>query len=282
MPWTADVPAKINLYLKVFDRRPDGFHGMQTVMLKVGFYDRLTLDVAEGDAIALRVSGAPELEGQDNLVVRAARAYLTAAGARRSVAFTLEKNIFMGAGLGGGSADAAHALRLLDQALGAVPRERLGEIAADLGSDVPVFLTDDALAFACGRGERVVPWGKLPPRWLVIAHPGFGVATKDAYAALARPMGADEGGTRTPGPPRSWDELAAAWPMHNDFQDPIEAKFPRIREMRRALLESGASASMMTGSGAAAFGWFKDEAAARQGGEGMRTQGYRAVAVQSL
>ena len=282
MLFQARVPAKINLYLRVFGRRADGFHAMETVMLKVGFYDELSIDVGEGDGFDLRILGAPDLETRGNLIERACLLYLAEARERRGIRVVLEKNIFMGAGLGGGSADAAFALRLMDRAMGAVDPSRLMQIAASLGSDVPFFMVDESLAFATGRGEAIRPLSALPPRPIVLVNPGVHVSTKEAYAGLNRsPMiGAPDGIDPAFSP--GWEGYFSKVPFENDFQSSLEARFPAIAQARQALGAAGASRSMMTGSGSCVFGIFEEEEAARAALAPLEKHGFRAVFARSL
>src|SRR6185437_11646318 len=175
------APAKINLFLHVGDRRPDGFHDLESLVVFVDAGDRLTFEPA--DALTLRIDGpfgTTLATDDDNLVLRAARALAKQSGA----AIALTKNLPVASGIGGGSADAAAALRGLAQLWKLeIARDDLLRVAATLGSDVPVCV-DSRTAWMEGRGEVVSPVTGLPPVWLVLANPGVAVPTGAVFKAL--------------------------------------------------------------------------------------------------
>jgi 4-diphosphocytidyl-2-C-methyl-D-erythritol kinase len=183
----AEAPAKINRELRVGPRRPDGFHEIRSRFCSVDFCDHL--EVEESDRLELSCSGIPVPCGDTNLVARAARALAERRGIAPRARIRLEKRVPVGAGLGGGSADAAVALLLLSKLWGLCLRpEELSEIAARLGSDVPFFLSGGE-ADVAGRGERVTPLGDSPPRELLLWIPPFSISTAEVYAAFDRLMG---------------------------------------------------------------------------------------------
>lgn len=271
-PLTLAAPAKINLSLRVLGRRPDGYHELDSEFHTVGLADAVCLEGTEGAAapegVALTCSD-PALEGPDNLAARAARALLEdlaatnhpAAG--RGVRIHLEKRIPPGAGLGGGSSDAAAVLKGLNRLWELdFSQEMLAEIGARVGSDVPFFLYGGA-ARVRGRGERVTP---LPPRtgtWCLLVHPGVAVATGAVYAALDEARGASGLTARAGAPiispaPRGAESEAdaSAAPVAAPFND-LEAAAcqvaPEIGKALAALREAGGHEARMTGSGAAVF-----------------------------
>ncbi|NNF58363.1 MAG: 4-(cytidine 5'-diphospho)-2-C-methyl-D-erythritol kinase [Rhodothermaceae bacterium] len=272
----ASAPAKLNLGLHVLRRRDDGFHDIETVMVPIGWADHLTATSA--DHLALTCSDPALPTDEENLVVRAALALAEWAGIRPKAALHLEKRVPYGAGLGSGSSDAAATLRLLDHLWNLeVPEAALHEIAATLGSDVPFFLLDGP-ALATGRGEVLMPLPndeatayRCPFAW-VVAVPPIHVATGEAYG-LITPHDADR-----------VDVLAlvqsndlARWraELRNDFEAPILARYPAIRQIRERLLAEGAGYAALSGSGAAVFGAFDQHEAARQAAEGMAGNGLR-------
>lgn len=264
------APAKLNLGLHVLRRRPDGFHDLDTVFLPVGWADRLTAEPAAGLSLATTDPALPT--GDGNLVVRAAHALADHAGVDAGARLWLDKRVPYGAGLGGGSSDAAAALRLLARLWGLdVPRPALERLALGLGSDVPFFL-DGRPARATGRGERLEPLvdegGGLYrcPFWLVVAVPPVHVGTAEAYGLVTphdggRPDLADAVRSNSLGRWRA--ELV------NDFQNPVEAAHPEIADVRRALVAGGAGYASLSGSGSAVFGAFEGEAAARSAARGV-------------
>src|SRR5581483_2245175 len=173
---------KINLFLRVLAREADGFHGLETVFCLVSLADRLTAERREAGGIELEVTGAKLGPPEENLAVKAARMVLDATGHRFGVRLRLEKRIPVGAGLGGGSSDAAGALLLVNRLAGnAVPRHELLQFAARLGSDVPFFLSGGPLALAWGHGERLFRLPPLPAAPALLVTPPTQIATREAY-----------------------------------------------------------------------------------------------------
>ena len=184
----AEAPAKINLGLWITGRRPDGYHDLLTVFQAVDFCDTLTVDAAPPGRLTLEVSGLPAPGGEDNLVLRAARLLASRAGVEPGAHLRLEKHIPAGAGLGGGSSDAAAALRLLDRLWDLrSPAENLQGLALELGSDVPFFLRGGT-ALGQGRGERLTPLALPETPWgWVLALPTVESSTAAVFAAFTAP-----------------------------------------------------------------------------------------------
>lgn len=263
--------AKLNLGLAVIARRGDGYHEIETLMARISLADEVRVRVTgtpevtfeatyeEGAAGAVR-AGAELPSGSANLAVRAAESYLSARHAKApqsadvGVHITLTKRIPIAAGLGGGSSDAAAVLRALAALL---PCEvDVMTLARDLGSDVPFFLLDTALAVARGRGERLTPLE--PPvvrggrRW-VLGNPGFGVSAREAYEALV-------GFSPRLRVERLLGRLAAgedpAW--SNALQPGVLRLRPEVREVLAALRDAGLRGVVMSGSGPTCFGLAAD------------------------
>ncbi len=255
-----DAPAKINLTLEVLARRPDGYHGLRSVMIPIGLYDSLTWKPAP----AFRFASNEAAVGNDNLVVRA----LAEIGLEDAAyAWTLEKRIPIGGGLGGGSSDAAAVLR-------AAMRGDFGPLRAvdwlaaarRLGSDVPFFLVEDG-ALVEGTGERVTPIGALPPWYAIVYTPAATVATADAYARLdaaresgygARPRSDSESLRVVDALQRGHFEAVVAH-AQNDFGDVIAAAYPPVERAIVELRAAGAPLVMLSGSGACVFGLVRNE-----------------------
>jgi 4-diphosphocytidyl-2-C-methyl-D-erythritol kinase len=247
--------AKINLGLKVLSRRPDGFHEIRTVYQTVGLADRLQVSLSPRQKGIRLECGHQELpSGRDNLVYRTAELWQRARGYKGGIRLRLEKKIPMGAGLGGGSSDAAAALLALERLTG----NRLDlaarlELAARLGSDVPLFLFGGRV-LGCGRGEEVYPMTDLPARHCLIAFPGFSVSTAEAYAALglrlterAKVRKISSLGKRSPFPLEAWG------PAENDFEWFVFARWPELAKVKRQLIRAGAETASLTGSGSALY-----------------------------
>ncbi|HZS11745.1 MAG TPA: 4-(cytidine 5'-diphospho)-2-C-methyl-D-erythritol kinase [Nitrospirales bacterium] len=266
-PIRITAPAKVNLILRVLDRRPDGFHDIWSIMQTVGLHDDLRVSAGDRPGITL-TSSDPLLPIDDrNLVVRAAKAVLTRAGAERAIRIDLTKRIPMGGGLGGGSSDAAATLVLLNAYLKlGWTLETLAEISAELGSDVAFFLYAPT-ALVTGRGERVSAMRMSGQRWVVLVNPGFQVETRWAYAELA----ARRSSVTPVDPallgllgiePLPWERLLPY--MRNDFEAALADAHPVFAELGGDLRRRGAEAAMLSGSGATVFGIFRDEGGARQ------------------
>lgn len=269
------APAKVNLRLRVLAREESGYHQIETVFCALELADalevRLHLAGADAGEVALRVTGNPEVDpGPSNLVYRAARAFLGRARLRFAAEIELRKTIPVGAGLGGGSSDAAATLRALDTlARGALGDGAVLELGAALGADVPFFLCGSSLALAWGRGDRLLPLPPLPRAPVLLAVPPFGSNTAEAYGLLAaaRRPGEYAGATAVDvARLASWDSVAEdAW---NDFEAPLFARHPELAELREALARPPARFALLTGSGSALFAVFEDDdardAAARE------------------
>lgn len=256
--------AKINLRLKVLALGDSGYHSIETVFQRLELADRIVVSVSDGGGVELDVSGDDSLvmasgPAEQNLALLAARAYLERADWHPRVAIRVEKVIPVGAGLGGGSADAAAVLRALDAlAPSPLPGAELLSLAAAIGSDVPFLVGPDAMAVGWGRGERLMSLPALPPRPLVLAIPPIHVSTRDAYGWLGRARGA------APAPPNIPGDAFASWERaaryaKNDFFDAVALRHPVVRKIRDSLIGRGARIAMLTGSGSAVFGVFDSE-----------------------
>jgi 4-diphosphocytidyl-2-C-methyl-D-erythritol kinase len=259
MTATYDAPAKINLWLRVFPPDDSGYHPLDTLFCALELSDRLSVTTAS--ELQLVVQGADVGPLEQNLVWRAAREYGALLGQEPRARFELHKRIPAGAGLGGGSSDAAAALRAL-QALhqNAVPQADLLALAARIGSDVPFFLCGSSLARAGGRGELLEPLPPLPERAVLIVQPDFAIATRAAYQWLD-----DEQAWAAPASalpvPGSWQDVRTH--AGNSFEAVMFARYPELSRVRDLLHASGAEPALLSGSGSALFALFHDAAAAR-------------------
>jgi 4-diphosphocytidyl-2-C-methyl-D-erythritol kinase len=262
-PFRIECPPKVNLYLRVVRRREDGYHELETVFQSIDGGD--TLYGASAADLSLRCSDPSLPTDERNLVTRAARLLQKgdAAARSRGAELTLVKRTPSGAGLGGGSVDAAAALALLSRLWGlSLSRAELAGLAARLGSDVPFFLSGGT-ALARGRGEQLDP---LPtaPLWLVLLRPAVSVSTPWAYQQWAA-------GPRE-GPPveefiaalRSRSPEAVGPLLRNDLEPGVAAAMPEIAAARAWLLAQGLCGVRMTGSGSVVFGVARDEEQARK------------------
>lgn len=271
------APAKINLGLHVLRQRADSYHDLETVFLRVPWHDRLTAEVAEGFTFSCSDPALPTDEG--NLCVRAALRLAEAFGVEPRGRLHLEKRLPYGAGLGGGSSDAATTLRLLSGLwrLGA-SEEELRAVAASLGSDVPFFLLDAPAAYATGRGEVLRPLlgaDGAPyrlPFALVVVAPEEAVATAAAYGWVTP---SEKGRPDLRAVVRSNNLARWRAELVNDFEAPVLERYPAVRAAKGLLAEAGAGYAALSGSGAAVFGMFEDGAAAKAAAEAARQSGHR-------
>ncbi len=258
------APAKVNLYLRVVGQRADGYHELDSVLVPVSLYDELALELRPSASRSVTIRcDRPDIPSDDrNLAARAARGFLEEFGIACEVFIELRKRIPAGAGLGGGSSDAAAVLRAMAALFRIGDRERLLELAVRIGADVPFFV-DPRPARIAGIGERILPLEHLPRLDLVIAVPPIEVATATIFRALKR--------AQWSGPLNDADlsafaagELAPAM-LVNDLEAVAAARHPEILRLKAILQYSGARAVAMSGSGGAVFGIFRNSAEAQHG-----------------
>jgi 4-diphosphocytidyl-2-C-methyl-D-erythritol kinase len=271
-------PAKLNLFLAITGRRPDGFHDLVSVVAPLGWGDDLSAQLTAGSATELECDDPAVPTGADNLIVQAAAAFAAARGAAAGIRFTLRKKVPMGAGLGGGSSNAATALRILNELASRDGRAPLGagqllDIAGRLGSDCPLFLSGGPVVMR-GRGESL---SSLPPgavrriagRQVVVFKPGFAISTPWAYGRLA------SGAPRSYLPAAEAERRLALWladeslPLEcllfNNMEVPAFAKFPALPALLRLIRDRHGLEARMSGSGSACFAVLPEGAGALGG-----------------
>ena len=256
--------AKINLCLHIVGPRPDGYHELRTIFQAISLHDTLELSIAPCPGISLETNDPSLPTGSDNLVCRAIEAIGCEIGFRGGIRARLEKRIPVARGLGGGSSDAAAALiGMLRLTKRKVPLERLVEIAAGLGADVPFFLFGGR-ALAVNRGDEIYPLPNAPRRTILIVSPhDIGVNTQEAYQWISEEL------TNRPATPRIYGFCALCWSrqgagVSNDFEGPVFRRHPRLGRIRDGLLRGGAAEAALAGSGSAVFGVFRNPAQARR------------------
>ncbi len=267
-------PAKVNLYLRVVGRRPDGYHLLDSLAVFAGIGDRLS--VAPADDLSLTLTGpfgAALAAEPDNLVLRAGRALASEAGIPPRARLTLEKHLPVASGIGGGSADAAAALRLLCRFWNlAPPAADLARIATALGADVPVCLAGRPARMG-GIGEVLDPAPGLPPYGMLLVNPGASLSTVAVFRARS-------GGFSPPAAlPARWltvaDMAASLAGTGNDLEPPAIALRPAIAEVLATIAAvPGCRLARMSGSGATCFGLFDDGAAAERAARRLARPGW--------
>jgi 4-diphosphocytidyl-2-C-methyl-D-erythritol kinase len=276
--------AKINLSLRVLGARPDGYHSLRTIFQSIALHDTLEIRVARG-RFSLGSNDPHCPSDRSNLVSEAADRVWRAAGRRgraRDVAIHLFKRVPIQAGLGGGSSDAAAALRGLAMIWG-VAEERLVEIARALGADVPFFLTGGT-ALGLERGDLLFPIADCPSSWVTLVIPAIGVSTAEAFQwfdlssgrAVARsvPHSPQERAWR-------WGEMPAS-EFRNDLEPTVARRHPEIRNLVTALQRHGAWHAAMSGSGSAVFGLFDGRARAVAAAKTLGVASNRAIVTRTV
>jgi len=246
--------AKLNLDLRVLGKRPDGYHELRTIFQTISLADKLDIAFTPGSERTITLDEATAIP--DNLVVRAARMAMEAMGLGGSVEMRLTKRIPMGAGLGGGSSDAAAVLLALPVLAGReIEWSTLCALGRELGSDVPFFLCGGRAA-GIGRGTEVFPLADLPASRGLLIAPDVHVSTAEAYRALTPRLTTELQQNKIFSfQSQVWDVSRAA-PAGNDFEEPVFERHPELAAWKQRLLEAGARPAMMTGSGSALFGLF--------------------------
>jgi 4-diphosphocytidyl-2-C-methyl-D-erythritol kinase len=269
--------AKLNLGLRVLGKRSDGYHNLRTIFQTVSLCDSLRIDFDFAKRTRIELDSSVEIA--DNLVVRAAKLVLKQLKVRASLRFELEKHIPLGAGLGGGSSNAAAVLMALPALAGRrMPPQTLLAWAESLGSDVPFFL-HGGTALGAGRGTELYPLPDLPKSHVLVVSTGIHVSTAEAYRGLGRSV--TNALTSAQESPILREFQAIVWGLNagldnlrlkNDFEPVVFETHPELAAVTRKLRRLGAKPAMMTGSGSAIFGVFESQADAQQAAGAFRAE----------
>ena len=284
--------AKINLSLRVLGRRADGYHEVRTIYQSIALHDTLVFTRRRGP-LEIQCDDAACPAGETNLVFRAAEAAWRAMGRRgRPSGFdvAIEKRIPIGAGLGGGSSDAAAMLRAASVLWGrALPLARALEAAATLGADVPFFLVGGT-TLGVARGDVLFPLPDWPQAWVVLAAPDFAVSTERAYEWWDRMTDAPTSiAVRRTRPRRQRAAIAEGWGGHldagelrNDLEPAVSAHHPKIGRLVDEVRDTGAAWAAMSGSGSTVFGLFGSLARATSAATALAGPGRRALITRTV
>jgi 4-diphosphocytidyl-2-C-methyl-D-erythritol kinase len=276
--------AKINLTLDVLERRTDGYHELATVMQTVDLYDTLCLTTTDDGAVRI-ICTRPELNGSDNLAARAAQAVRERLALSQGVVIELQKRIPMAAGLGGGSSNAAAVLLALQQEWQLpLSSADLLAIAAELGSDVPFFLSG-GLALCEGRGERITPLAAHWPRnmrWLLLVKPAISVSTAAVFRSL--PTSDYTDGTPSRAISAALQAKQAFHPedLHNGLERGVLERYPEVAQARKELLKAGATYVQLSGSGPTLFAPFSELVSATQVQQSLHERGYETYLTRAI
>jgi 4-diphosphocytidyl-2-C-methyl-D-erythritol kinase len=248
------APAKINLFLRVLRRRPDGFHEIETFISPISLCDQIKIDKNKrGEGISFRCDDPSVPRGGENLAVRAANAFFAATQMKPAISIVLKKKIPHGAGLGGGSSDAAAVLLALNQLFATkLSREKLAKLGSTIGSDVPFFIFESA-AVCTGRGEIVTPRKLTGQLSILLVKPDFGVSTPWAYKRW-------QNSRELPGISYGQQDFRGQ-KLHNELERPVFEKFVFLARIKMWLLEQKeVAAALMSGSGSTAFAVLRQNA----------------------
>jgi len=256
-----EAPAKVNLQLAILGKRPDGYHELESFMVKLDLADHLNL-VRHPAGISLSCSESSLSVDVGNLVYRAAQVFFVHTGMAEGVAITLAKRIPIAAGLGGGSSDAAATLKGLNRLFDAgLDEATLLGLAKPLGADVPFFILDAPAAWARGIGEQLTPAPVSGLGWILLVNPGFAVSTKWVYENFALTRGGNPyilgAGLASANSAESRDN-SRPLPLFNDLEAVTVSRYPEVAALKAAMIAGGARDALMSGSGPTVFGLFDD------------------------
>jgi 4-diphosphocytidyl-2-C-methyl-D-erythritol kinase len=274
---TLRSPAKINLCLSVLGRRPDGYHDVEMLMQMVGLFDEVTVSLG-GTGIGVSCDSDAVPSGEKNIAWKAAAEMLRISGAAAGLAIEIKKNIPVAAGLGGGSGNAAAVLAALNRLLGTgLDRDRLAEIGARIGMDVPFFFFGPT-ALARGRGEILTKLDPLPRIPILLVNPGVEISTAWVYKNLNLRLTKKGDCNKI----ARLNIRKIALGLHNDLERTALSVQPVINRIKDALLDRGAAGCLMSGSGPTVFGIFETEAACRAAADSLSPEGWRIYPVETL
>lgn len=264
-------PAKVNLFLKVVGKRPDGYHDIVSLMQPISLADEISVTVEEGNGIEVTCSDERVPVDAGNIAYLAAEAMLSKSGLQKKITIDIRKLIPVGAGLGGGSSNAATVIMALNEMLGAkIATNELHSIAASLGSDVPFFLLKSA-ALAKGRGEILTPVDIACFHYAIV-NPGYQVSTAWVYNNLNLTKTAqDYNLSYSVEAFTAFDAEKLRSSSYNDLEAVTQAWHVEIKSIKKALLDAGAIHSMMSGSGPTVFGIFRSADVAKTACETLRS-----------
>jgi 4-diphosphocytidyl-2-C-methyl-D-erythritol kinase len=263
--------AKINLGLLVLRRRPDGYHDIATIFHRVNLFDQIALEPS--GSLSLITDGHEVPRDERNICLKAASLLRERFGIAAGVSIRLSKQIPVGAGLGGGSSDAAAVLTALPRIWGVTPDPGLlSELALRLGSDVPYFLKAGS-AFARGRGEILEYMDLDIPYTILLCNPGIHVSTAWAYGQITPSATADPAAMKQCVLESIGDPVLLARVLRNEFEPAVFRKHPEIGALKQAMLDRGALFASMSGSGSSVYGFFEDPARASGAAEELKGKG---------
>ena len=253
-------PAKINLFLHVIGKRPDGYHDLHSLMCRVDLYDVIYFDFNTAD-VTVKCAHPDVPEDHTNLACKAAQAFFRASGVSGGVSLEIEKNIPVAGGVGGGSSNAAVVLKRLNQYYGSpLSDKKLARVARSLGADVPFFLLDKP-ALASGIGDILSPLPGMDSMPVLLVNPGYKVPTELIYKKLKLRLTKDQKTLNRFEFKK--EEFSIVRVLGNDLEAVTLKLHPELREVKKQLIRCGALGALMSGSGPTVFGLFADSGTAQ-------------------
>jgi 4-diphosphocytidyl-2-C-methyl-D-erythritol kinase len=275
------APAKVNLRLDVLGKRPDGYHEIRTWMYPISLADELHIKKVDSSTITISCTHPDLPGGEENVAYRAAALFLKEQALAGGIQIEIIKHIPLAAGLGGGSSDAAAVLKAMDILWESnLPIDRLMEMGAQLGADVPFFMFGKG-AIMGGRGERMVKTLPQLKLWILLVNPGRPLSTKEVYAQGKWGLTKDRGDNRIPMLPQDLEKMGTF--LRNDLEGPALELMPAIGHIKERMLEVEASGVLMTGSGPTVFGLFATEPEAQRAARDLKMEeGWGSVVAHML
>jgi 4-diphosphocytidyl-2-C-methyl-D-erythritol kinase len=266
MKKTIDCPAKLNLTLEVVRKMKNGFHELRTIMVKLPqLKDELEIEIIPNENIIEIVCDNPNIPTDNrNICCKAVKIFLKKINKKVGVRIKIKKKIPVGAGLGGGSSDAAGVLKALNQYFQEkISEKELIEIAAEIGKDIPFFFSKKDGALIGGAGEKILEEFNFNKGYFLIINPKIHISTPEAFSGIKENQWF-LGDTRRENISNIFlkslkKENGFEKCLYNDFEISIERRYPIIKEIKQSLLAFGADGALMTGSGSTVFGWFRNK-----------------------
>jgi len=277
-------PCKVNLHLSILHRRSDGFHEIKTLFHRVSLQDTIRLQRTPEPGIHVSVSDPDIPAGPENLVWRAAELFFKHHPQNGGIRVHIDKHIPAGAGLGGGSSNAAATLLGLQRLYGLeLPLGHLSALGSSLGADVAFFLADTRSAWATGIGEKLTPLEGSPLLWFLIVYPGIHISTPWAYRTFSQDilLTNSPGNINVSDSFRSLSDVCGL--MYNDFEQVVFPRYGQIKLLKEHLIAAGAANALLSGSGSSVFGVFENRAACETAREAIPgIESYRVFTAHSL
>ena len=254
---TLRSPAKINLRLEILKKRDDGYHEIRTILQKISLFDEINLKLSSENTITVTTNNPAIPSGKENLAYKAASLLINDQKLSTGLTINIKKNIPSGAGLGGGSSNAATTLQCINRLLNLNLRdEYLKELSVSLGADVPFFLSGLNTAIATGIGEIIHPLNLSTKLWIIVIFPNLCISTAWAYSSYSKYNLLTKQKKNIILKNSISSVKDASDMLANDFEEVVGPKYPEIKTARNNLLEAGASGVLLSGSGSSVFGIF--------------------------